>query len=133
MTEDFILITGRTWQQGATMEGPGKMSTPYQEAVALCELDEKDMELTELEEVLGKYFGYIEGVRAGVVEESPPEKPDVLICHEMTEDTGLPLEAGGVMDQPHIWLLELGVLMNVKAEWDQIAIMNARARQPQET
>ncbi|MHA1166938.1 MAG: molybdopterin dinucleotide binding domain-containing protein [Candidatus Hodarchaeales archaeon] len=45
MDEDFILITGRTWQQGATMEGPGKMSVPYQEAVALCEFDEKDMEI----------------------------------------------------------------------------------------
>ncbi|MHA2296954.1 MAG: molybdopterin dinucleotide binding domain-containing protein [Candidatus Hodarchaeales archaeon] len=47
---NFILLTGRTWQQGATMEGPGKMSSSYQEAVATCEIDPDDMNGAGIEE-----------------------------------------------------------------------------------
>ncbi|MFW9994440.1 MAG: molybdopterin dinucleotide binding domain-containing protein [Candidatus Odinarchaeota archaeon] len=52
MTNEFnyVLLTGRTWQQGATMEGPGKMSIPYQNAVAACEIDPDDMADMGIEE-----------------------------------------------------------------------------------
>jgi formylmethanofuran dehydrogenase subunit D len=41
MTLDTILITGRTINQGATIEN--KTSPDYQEATALCELNSKDI------------------------------------------------------------------------------------------
>jgi formylmethanofuran dehydrogenase subunit D len=41
MTLNAILITGRTINQGATIEN--KTSSDYQEATALCELNSKDI------------------------------------------------------------------------------------------
>ncbi len=41
---ELTLLSGRTWQQGAAMEGPGKASREYKEAVAICELDPTDLE-----------------------------------------------------------------------------------------
>jgi len=43
MTLNAILITGRTINQGATIEN--KTSSDYQEATALCELNSKDIGL----------------------------------------------------------------------------------------
>ncbi|MFX0115157.1 MAG: molybdopterin dinucleotide binding domain-containing protein [Candidatus Hodarchaeota archaeon] len=40
---ELTLLSGRSWQQGASMEGPGKDSEEYQKAVAICELDPKDL------------------------------------------------------------------------------------------
>ncbi len=47
---ELILITGRTWQQGAAMEGPGKISEEYKKETAVCELDPKDMARLGVEE-----------------------------------------------------------------------------------
>ena len=43
MTLNAILITGRTINQGATIEN--KTSSDYQEATALCELNSKDISI----------------------------------------------------------------------------------------
>ncbi|MFX1252011.1 MAG: molybdopterin dinucleotide binding domain-containing protein [Promethearchaeota archaeon] len=47
---ELILITGRTWHQGAAMEGPGKISEEYKKETAVCELDPKDMARLGVEE-----------------------------------------------------------------------------------
>ncbi|MHA2498690.1 MAG: molybdopterin dinucleotide binding domain-containing protein [Candidatus Hodarchaeales archaeon] len=44
MPMELILLSGRSWQQGASMEGPGKNSEEYQQAVAICELVPADLE-----------------------------------------------------------------------------------------
>ena len=41
---ELTLVTGRTWRQGATMEGPGKQSPEYEQEISYCLLDEEDME-----------------------------------------------------------------------------------------
>ena len=43
-----------------------------------------------------------------------PEKPEALEKFEQCEALGLPLVAGGLQDQPHIWLMEIGVILNVR-------------------
>jgi len=42
-----------------------------------------------------------------------------MTLYERCRSTGLPLVAGGVLDQPHIWLLEWSVIEQ------QIAIMES--------
>jgi len=36
-----------------------------------------------------------------------PKKPDILVAHEMCVKQRLPLVAGGLLDQPHFWLMEV--------------------------
>lgn len=35
----------------------------------------------------------------------PPKKPDILVTYQMLQKQRLPLVAGGLMDQPHFWLM----------------------------
>jgi len=44
--------------------------------------------------------------------EEVAEKPPELIKYEQMKVTGLPIWAGGLQDQPHIWLLMMGVIHN---------------------
>jgi hypothetical protein len=60
---------------------------------------------TQLEE----YYGALNEVRMHV-RNIPPKKPDVLVIYEMCVKQRLPLVAGGLMDQPHFWLLEQEVI-----------------------
>lgn len=46
------------------------------------------------------------------------------------KETGLPLVAGGVMDQPHIWLEQLGVIRNVINLFDAMARASEPPKQP---
>jgi hypothetical protein len=51
------------------------------------------------------YFGKIAEVKAGAASpKSIPDKPEELILYEQTRTLGVPLFAGGVVDQPHIWM-----------------------------
>ena len=43
-----------------------------------------------------------------------PLKPKILAAVEMVERFGLPLVAGGLMDQPHIWLLQMDLVNGVR-------------------
>ena len=41
---ELTLVTGRTWRQGATMEGEGGKESPeYEKEISYCLLDEEDM------------------------------------------------------------------------------------------
>jgi hypothetical protein len=41
------------------------------------------------------------------------EKPDVLLEYERCEQYNIPLVAGGLQDQPHMWLLEQDIVREV--------------------
>jgi hypothetical protein len=41
------------------------------------------------------------------------EKPAELVKYQQMKSTGLPLWAGGVQDQPHIWLYQVLVIEDV--------------------
>lgn len=55
-----------------------------------------------------------------------PPKPEELIRYEMVNEMKIPLVAGGVMDQPHIWLLQYAIVKDVMAIFEAIKIANAR-------
>jgi hypothetical protein len=61
--------------------------------------------LQALEEELTNYLGMQNELRMKLVPEVIYEKPPELIYYEQQQLTGLPLWAGGLMDQPHLWML----------------------------
>jgi hypothetical protein len=52
-------------------------------------------------------------------------KPEALIRYEQCISMGIPLVAGGLMDQPYIWLQEWKIVADVKAVFDMIRMRNA--------
>ncbi len=53
-------------------------------------------------------------LRAGlrVAPEERVGKPDELKKYEQMQDLRIPVWAGGVQDQPHIWLMQVGIVRN---------------------
>lgn len=72
--------------------------------------------LKELEYDLDEYYGTINEIRMGV-NISPKPKPVPLQLYDMTKELGIPLVDGGVLDQPHIWLLMIGVIRQRETLW----------------
>lgn len=48
------------------------------------------------------------------------EKPDVLLDYERVKRYGVLLNAGGLNDQPHIWLMEQDIVHEVKTLFDAL-------------
>lgn len=69
--------------------------------------------LKELENALVEYYGAMNMLQEGM-NVPIPEKPVALEKYEQCLALGLPLVAGGLQSQPHIWLLEVGVIRNVQ-------------------
>lgn len=59
-------------------------------------------------------------IKAGVKPDKPPEKPVAYILYEQCKELNLPLLEGGIMDQPHIWLMQWAVCMQREALWRSI-------------
>jgi len=78
---------------------------------------------------LTDYFGMLNQLRAGlkVRVEERVEKPVELIKYEQMKSTGLPLLAGGIQDQPHIWLLQIRVIENVVEVFRQLEEASRRS------
>jgi len=74
--------------------------------------------LEKLRDEIREYYGLLNELKAGLKVDFP-EKPEAMTLYERCRSTGLPLVAGGVLDQPHIWLLEWSVIEQ------QIAIMES--------
>ena len=47
-----------------------------------------------------------------------PEKPEALLLWEKCQAIGVPLMSGGLVDQPHIWLEELAVIISTQRQFD---------------
>lgn len=75
--------------------------------------------LDKLREELQDYFGALNEIRAGVNREVP-RPPEAYVKLQQCERLGLPLMEGGLMDQPHIWLLEVGVIREVERVFDAL-------------
>jgi hypothetical protein len=58
-------------------------------------------------------------IREGV-SNTLPDKPEALFYYEMTKEMGIPLVAGGVRDQPHIWMMEYRICKNETTLWENI-------------
>ncbi len=57
------------------------------------------------------------------------EKPGELTLFEQVREMGIPLVAGGLMDQPHIWVMVYGVIRNQLLLWEAISGAN-NVKQP---
>jgi hypothetical protein len=53
-------------------------------------------------------------------EQDVPAKPAALRKYELVKSTGLHLVSGGLLDQPHIWLMQWEVVDSVTKLWDAI-------------
>jgi hypothetical protein len=70
--------------------------------------------LDDLANGVRDYFGALNEIKQGLQGVKIPERPEALIRYEMVKSTGLPLKSGGLLDQPHIWLLEYDCVDNIK-------------------
>jgi hypothetical protein len=76
------------------------------------------------------YFGSINEFKQGVLkEEKVPPKPVELLTYERIKSTGLHLYAGGLMDQPHIWLMQWEMVEAVLLMWEVINRQSEQADQ----
>jgi hypothetical protein len=82
--------------------------------------------LDELREALELYYGALNEIKMGhpALRVKIPEKPAALKKLETCRTLGLPLLPGGVLDQPHLWLLELQVIHEVKNQFEAISVAN---------
>jgi hypothetical protein len=67
--------------------------------------------LERLRVELDDYYGALFEVQQGT-KEFVPEPPEALLYFKMCKEMRIPLVAGGVMDQPHIWLMEYAICEN---------------------
>jgi hypothetical protein len=65
------------------------------------------------------YYGQGNEIRANIKinPEDVIEKPEALVRYEQSKDLGIPYVAGGVLDQPYIWMQEHGVIQQFLKEW----------------
>ena len=77
--------------------------------------------LRELEDALVEYYSTLNEIKAGL-NTQPAEKPYELLLYEQVSEMRIPLVAGGLMDQPHIWLMQYAVVRNIKALFDAQAM-----------
>lgn len=77
--------------------------------------------LRELENDLIEYYSVNNEIKAGL-NTQPAEKPYELILYEQVNDMHIPLVAGGLMDQPHIWIEQYAIVRNIKAIFDAQAL-----------
>jgi hypothetical protein len=84
--------------------------------------------LTELRDRLENYFGALNEIREGLNTKLPP-KPEELQLHELLQMTGLPLLAGGYMDQPHIWLKQQQMVIAIKEMFDALRRQKEKAEE----
>lgn len=76
--------------------------------------------LQELREALDTYFGALNQAKEGLFLGEIPDKPEALKKLEQCESLGIPLVSGGVMDQPHVWLLEMGVVIDTRKTFEML-------------
>lgn len=59
----------------------------------------------------------------------PVDKPEALILWEQCLALDLPLVAGGLMDQPYYWILQVAVIRQEEQQFDIIEEYNRRQEQ----
>jgi hypothetical protein len=48
------------------------------------------------------------------------------VRYEQAKELGVPYVAGGLLDQPYIWMEEHGVIKNFLAEWKAVEAIQAK-------
>lgn len=76
--------------------------------------------LDALRQELDNYFGALNELSSGI-DRAVPEKPEALLLYDATQDQRVPLVAGGILDQPHIWMQECALCKTAR---DTFAALN---------
>lgn len=75
--------------------------------------------LVELEEALLNYHGTLsENEVTG--SSKVPEMPEALVLYKKCQALKLPLIEGGALDQPHIWLQEVAIIVKIEELFEAI-------------
>jgi hypothetical protein len=56
-----------------------------------------------------------------------PDAPAELIFYHQQKELGIPLVAGGIVDQPHIWLEQYATCMQKETFWTEMIKNAARS------
>ena len=90
--------------------GPiGGIESDSGETVTLTGDELVEIELDKLRNEIRNYLGVLNEMLMGLKPDATIEKPEALVLYDKCKSMNLPLMAGGLMDQPHVWLLEFGV------------------------
>ncbi len=85
--------------------------------------------MEELRSELWDYYGQQNEIRAGV-KPKPEEyipRPEALRRYDMAKSLGVPYVAGGLEDQPYLWMQEHGVILGWLAEREAVEMAQAKA------
>lgn len=66
-----------------------------------------------LREAMHEYFGALNEIKMGLTAKVP-ERPMAYDLYIKTKKLGIPLVSGGLIDQPHIWMMELGAILETE-------------------
>lgn len=82
---------------------------------------ELEGELQALKETLYNYYGALNEMKAGIVKVDLPDKPQALIRYEQCKALKINLLSGGLLGQPHIWLMEVAIMRDVEKLFDSLS------------
>lgn len=81
--------------------------------------------LGELKGALENYYSSISELKLGLKTELPP-KPEALVLLEQCEQLGMTLTGStGLIDQPHIWMQEIAMVLHVRQTFQMLEDNNA--------
>lgn len=76
-------------------------------------------EIETIKEEIGEYFGGLNEFKLGA-RGTPPRKPEILMMYEDVTKSGLPLVAGGYVDQPYLTSLYLEIARDEVKMWEHL-------------
>lgn len=82
--------------------------------------------IEQLRLAIQNYLGALNEIAEGLKPSAIPEKPEALALYDACKTMNTPLIAGGVMDQPHIWLMEYQVCDHERERFRRLQEINRR-------
>ena len=84
--------------------------------------------IDNLRDSIIEYYGAINEIKAQIRSaDKMPVEPEAMYLYKRCKSMGIPLVAGGVMDQPHIWLIEWNVIENQITMMESLPSLNGDA------
>lgn len=82
---------------------------------------------------IAEFFSSLEDISAGTKDPETLYKPEVLIQYEQCNSMKIPLVAGGLVDQPYIWLMEWAICQQEEQLYYAVREANMRQQQSSQT
>jgi hypothetical protein len=78
-----------------------------------------------LRSTLYEFYGTLNEIAKGLKPAAIIEKPEALVLYEQIKSTGVLLCAGGLLDQPYIFMMEYAVCSEVDTVFSALRIRSA--------